>query len=130
MVRQLARYGIVGLVSNSAGYLLYLLVTYAGADPKQTVTIFYATGAAIGFFGNRKWAFSHRGSVSAGAIRYAIAHTFGYLINISMLMVFSDRMGYPHQLIQALAVFFVGAFLFLAFKYFVFPKGGSKSVTP
>lgn len=130
IVRQLTRYGVVGLASNAVGYTLYLFITYAGVDPKQTVTVFYAIGAAIGFVGNRKWTFSHRGSVSTGALRYAVAHLLGYLINISMLIIFTDMMGYPHQMIQALAILVVAAFLFVAFRFFVFPKTNSESVSP
>lgn len=54
-------------------------------------------------------------------VRYVIAHCIGYLLNLSILIVFVDELGYAHQWVQAIAIFVVAAFLFLAFKVFVFP---------
>jgi putative flippase GtrA len=120
-VVQLARYGLVGLASNLSGYLVYVLITYWGSEPKRTMTLLYIVGASIGYFGNRQWTFAHKGGLGAGA-RYLIAHLLGYLINLLLLFTFVDRLGYSHQWVQAVAIFIVAGFLFLAFKYFVFHK--------
>ena len=85
------------------------------------MTLLYGVGAAVGFFGNRNLTFEHEGSVMRAGGRYVIAHGVGYMINLSILILFVDRLGYAHQWVQALAVFIVAAFLFLAFKIFVFP---------
>lgn len=119
--KQLARYALVGIVSNSAGYLVYLLITYLGATPKITMTILYGVGATIGYIGNRNFTFTHKGSLLGSSVRYVIAHFCGYFINLVILIIFVDRFMYPHQWIQAIAIFIVAAFLFLAFKVFVFP---------
>lgn len=119
--KQLARYAFVGIVSNSAGYLVYLLVTYLGATPKITMTILYGVGATIGYIGNRNFTFTHKGSLLGSGVRYFIAHFFGYFINLVILIIFVDHFMYPHQWVQAIAIFIVAAFLFLAFKVFVFP---------
>lgn len=120
-VSQLFRYAIVGIANNIAGYMFYLLITYLGATPKITMTLLYAVGAAVGFWGNRKLTFAHQGSVLGAGVRYLIAHCFGYLINLAILLVLVDQLGYAHQWVQAIAIFVVAAFLFLAFKFFVFP---------
>lgn len=123
---QLLRYGVVGAASNLAGYLVYLAVTYMGVEPKTAMTFLYAAGATFGFFGNRQWAFSHTGSFWRAAGRYALAHCCGYLLNFSLLYVFVDRLGYPHQAVQAVAIFVVAGFLFVAFRYFVFRASTEK----
>lgn len=120
-VTQLFRYALVGLLSNVAGYLAYLMLTYQGGTPKLTMTMLYGVGAAVGFFGNRSLAFEHQGSVLGAGIRYVIAHGIGYLLNLSILIVFVDKLDYAHQWVQAIAIFIVAAFLFLSFKVFVFP---------
>lgn len=125
---QLIRYGVVGAASNLTGYLVYLLITYWGVDPKWTMTLLYAVGASIGFIGNRQWAFAHKGALLSSGARYLVAHCCGYLINLCILLLFVDRMGYPHQWVQAAAVIVVAGFLFLAFRYFVFPKSGNDTV--
>ncbi|MBF0460467.1 MAG: GtrA family protein [Magnetococcales bacterium] len=119
-VTQLAHYFVVGILSNSVGYLMYLSATYLGATPKITMTLLYGVGAAIGFVGNRNLTFSYKGSLIRSGIRYIIVHCVGYVINLVILIVLVDRLGYPHQWIQAMAIFVVAGFLFLAFKFFVF----------
>lgn len=122
-VGQLIRYGLVGVASNLSGYLVYLLVTKWGFDPKKTMTLLYVVGATIGFMGNRQWAFAHKGALLSSGWRYISAHLIGYLINLSLLLVLVDSLGYQHQWVQAMAIVVVAVFLFFAFKYFVFPKG-------
>lgn len=126
---QLLRYGIIGLVSNMAGYLVYLLITYFGVPPKIAMSVLYVTGAAVGFFGNRKLTFAHRGGVMGAGVRYVIAHCIGYLINLSILILMVDKFGYPHQWVQAAAIFIVAGFLFLMFKFFVFTEVDNSSGT-
>lgn len=117
---QLFRYCLVGIVSNLAGYMVYLLVTYYGATPKITMSLLYCIGATVGFWGNRKLTFVHKGSLLRAGVRYVIAHFFGYLINLTILFVMVDKLGYAHQWVQAIAIFVVALFLFLLFKFFVF----------
>ena len=37
-----------------------------------------------------------------------------------MLYLFSDQLGYPHQVVQAVAIFVVARILYLLFRYYVF----------
>ena len=120
LLKQLLRYGVLGIVNNSAGYLIYLLLTYLGAAPKLTMTLLYAVGAVLGYAGNRRFTFAHRGNQMASGPRYVVAHFFGYLLNLAILIVFVDHLGYAHQWVQAAAIFIVAGFLFMAFKFFVF----------
>lgn len=117
---QLLRYGMVGVANNLLGYLLYLAATALGGTPKLTMSALYAVGAAIGYVSNRRLTFAHRGSHWRSGLKYAFVHAVGYLFNWAILSVFVDRMGYPHQVVQAFAIFVVAAYLFLAFKLFVF----------
>lgn len=117
---QLFRYAFVGVMSNAAGYLVYLLFTYLGATPKLTMSLLYGVGATLGFFGNRRLTFSYKGALLGSGIRYLIAHAFGYLLNLAILIVFVDSFGFAHQMVQAVAILVVAAFLFTTFKFFVF----------
>lgn len=117
---QLTRYAFVGIVTNLAGYLLYLLLISFGTTPKLTVTFLYGAGAAMGFVGNRNLTFAHTGSLLGSGVRYFLAHCVGYGINLAILIIFVDHLGYPHQWVQAIAILVVAGFLFIAFKFFVF----------
>lgn len=120
--RQLLRYGFMGVAINLAAYLLFLAIVHAGIDPKVAISFLYPAGATMGFFGHR-WTFAHGGGWSGALVRYSLAHACGYLINLAMLAVLVDRLGYPHQGVQAAAIFTVAAFLFVVFRLFVFPAG-------
>jgi putative flippase GtrA len=122
---QLLSYAFVGVLSNVAGYLVYLLITYLGAEPKITISLLYLTGASIGFWGNRRITFRHEEKGMAVGFRYILAHGAGYLINLAILYVLVDRLGYPHQFAQALGIVVVAGFLFLTFKHFVFAHTAS-----
>jgi len=119
-MRQLIRYGVMGVVSNGAIYLVYLLLTALGVDSKIAMTLVYIFGTSIGFIGNRKWTFAHHGTSSHAVFRYVLAYFFGYLINLLILFIFVDYFNYPHQWIQALAIIIVAGLLFVILKYFVF----------
>lgn len=122
-ISQLFRYAIIGFLSNFVGYLVYLVLTYFGGTPKVTMSLLYGVGAAVGFFGNRSLTFEHEGSVINAGVRYLIAHVVGYMINLTILILFVDMFGYAHQWVQAVAILIVAAFLFLVFKFLVFPVG-------
>jgi putative flippase GtrA len=119
-MRQLIRYGLVGLASNAAIYIVYLILTFLGVEPKTAMTLVYIMGGFIGFMGNRNWTFAHRGGASSAAFRYMLAHLCGYSLNFLILFTFVDRLGYAHQWVQAAAILIVAGFLFTLFKYFVF----------
>lgn len=119
-LRAMVRYAIVGLISNGLGFLAYLGLTGLGFAPKVTVTFLYAFSATLGYFGNRSWSFRYQGPRGGAALRYALAHLTGYGINFMMLDILVDRLGYPHQAIQALAIPVVALYLFVVFRYFVF----------
>jgi len=118
---QLIRYGVVGVASNLSAYLIYLLITHLGTEPKTAMTLVYLAGATAGFFGNRQWAFEHTGQMRQAMIRYGIAHLLGYSLNFLILHVFVDRLGYAHEWVQAAAIAVVAVFLFVLFRRYVFP---------
>lgn len=123
LLSQLVRFALVGVASNTVGYLVYLLLTWLGTTPKATMTLLYLVGASIGFIGNRRLTFGHRGALMNSGLRYLVAHVMGYSLNLAMLLVFVDWLGYPHQWVQAIAICVVAACLFVAFRFFVFPRG-------
>lgn len=76
----------------------------------------------MGYYGNRRFAFDYRGTHMTSFVRYGIMHLAGFGLNYAMLLVFVDRWGYPHQLVQGAAILIVASFLFLSFNFFVFPQ--------
>jgi putative flippase GtrA len=87
------------------------------------MTMLYGVGAVIGYFGNRRLTFSYEGGALGSGIRYSLAYLVGYLINLAILVIFVNELGYAHQIVQAAAIFIVAVFLFAASKFFVFRSG-------
>ncbi len=128
---QIIRYGIVGVLNNLLGYLIYLLITFFWLDPKVAVSILYPIGATTAYFGHAKYSFSYQGNHTNAVLRYAFAHFVGYSVNVFMLFILSDKLKFSHQAVQALAIVVVAGILFLMFRYFVFPHSVySKVIKP
>jgi putative flippase GtrA len=125
---QLIRYGVVGLLINLILYLAYILITHYGIEPKKAMTVIYIFGVSIGFFGHRKWTFIHTGNNRRTIFRFVLSHFAGFMLNFLLLSILVDRLGFSHQVVQAVSVLIVAAFLFIAFKFFVFSGATSHVV--
>jgi putative flippase GtrA len=118
---QLIRYGFIGVARNLAGYVVYLGITHVGMEPKRAMSLLYSIGVTIAFLAHRNWTFAHEGNSVASAHRFLWAYLVGYLVNLVVLYVFVDRLGYAHQWVQAGAIALVATILFAAMKLWVFP---------
>lgn len=118
--RAFLRYVTVGVLTNLTGYLVYLAVTAVGVGPKTAFTVLFTLTALASYMGNKQWTFAHQGHLSTSLPRFVAAYLSAYAINFVLLVVLVDRLGYPHQVVQAFAVCFVAAFLFVSLRFFVF----------
>lgn len=117
---QFVRYAIVGIGSNLVLYILYLVATWFGAQPKVAMTALYALGVLQTFAFNRTWSFKHAGPTSWALLRYVLVYLLGYGINLVALTVFVDRYGYSHRIVQGVMILVVAVFLFVAQRHWVF----------
>ena len=120
--RQLVRYGIVGLASNGIGYLLYLLLTWLGMEYRVAVTLLFAVGVVQSFFFNKSWSFGHTGTTKPALLRYWAVYVAAYFFNIAALTVLVEYVDVPHQIAQAILVFVIAGLIFVALRYWVFPR--------
>lgn len=106
-------------------YLIYLLITYIGVEPKISMTLVYIIGASIGFIGNKNWTFAHKGKSFSTALRFFTVYASIYLLNFICMWVTVDRIGIPHYLVQAANILISSVLLFIAQKYWVFATRSS-----
>ncbi|MBU2623850.1 MAG: GtrA family protein [Proteobacteria bacterium] len=118
--KEFIRYVVVGAAMNGCGFLLYALFTTLGVSPVLTISIFYPIYIGLAFYLNKKWSFNHKGRISASAVRYLISYIGCYVLNVAVLKFFSGYLGYPHLVVQAIAILVFALLLFLAQKYWVF----------
>lgn len=120
ILRQLLNYILVGALTNLLGYTLYIFLTYLWGAPKLTMTLLYFAGALTSFFANRRFTFRHSGYIGVTGVRYLVAHLSGYLMNLTLLLLFVDWLGFPHQIVQAIAIIVVAIWLFVLLRVYVF----------
>lgn len=127
--RQLLRFGVVGLSANAVGYLLYAALTHLGLSPQATVLVLYPIGALLGYLGNKRLTFGHRGEWWSSGWRYVLVQAMGMGINLLMLWIFVDLAGIHHHWVQAAAIFVVAAYLFVAMRWYVFaPRSKASAI--
>lgn len=119
---ELARFGVVGVVSNLLLYLLYLAATALGIGHKTAMTGLYCVGVLQTFAFNRVWTFRHRGHAGAPIARYWTVYGAGYLLNLALLYALVDVAGIAHQLVQAALIVLIAVLTFLLQKYWVFRR--------
>lgn len=117
---QLLRYGVVGLASNVALYLVYLGLTAAGLGHKLAMSLVYGAGVALTFFVNGRWTFTAGSLGGATFARYVTAYGLGYALNLVLLWLLVDVGGWPHAPAQGLLILVVAGCLFLLHKFWVF----------
>ena len=120
--QQFFKYVFVGVCSNAALYVVYLLLTMSLLSPKVGMTITYMLGIGLTFIFNRSWTFEHRGPGNPALVRYVTAYLSGYLLNLLALSFFVDQLQCPHQIVQACMVIFLAMYLFTLQRTWVFKK--------
>lgn len=119
---ELVKLAFISISVNFVGYLFYCLLTYLGSNPKATMTFFYVMGTIIGFWCKKKFVFAHDGNIIKTGMKYFIVQSIGYFVCLTVFFIVTDNLGYPHQLAQGVSILILIPFLFIAFKFFVFPK--------
>jgi putative flippase GtrA len=118
--RQFYKYLAVGGAANAFGYGVYILLTSLGVGAFLSVSLVYTSACLMSYLANKSWTFVSELRHSRAIPRYVGVQILGYLTNLLMLAVFYWGLGVPHQLVQLVAIVFVGLELFLFNKYYVF----------
>ncbi|MEJ7928442.1 GtrA family protein [Ramlibacter sp. AN1015] len=127
---QVARFAVVGVLSNVVLYAGYLALTWLGMPVTPAVTLLYALGALQTFILNKRWTFSCRASRRSTVVRYYVSYACGYALNLVTLEIGMNRLGFPHQHVQAVAIVAVAIFLFLLQRSWVFRGAEATLVHP
>ena len=100
--------------------MIYIAITYAGMGHKLAMTLLFLVGISQTFFFNKRWTFKHQGYLQQTFVKYVVTYGLAYLLNLLSLVVFVDQLGYPHQLVQGIAVVAFAVMLFITLRVWVF----------
>lgn len=119
-VRQLIRFGVVGLASNAIGYGLYLLLTRIGVGPRYAMSVLYSIGVLQAFVFNKRWTFNHQGSSVNALGNYVLLYALGYAFNVVTMTVCIEVLAWPHQWVMLGLLLIMPLLFFGGQKFWVF----------
>jgi len=119
-LRELVSFGMIGIVSNAALYLVYLVMTGLGVGAKTAMTAVFALGVLGTYLFNRRLTFRHEGAVGPTAARYAGVYLLAYVANVAALALLVDRGGLPHQFVMLGLIVATAVLVFALQKFWVF----------
>lgn len=117
---QVLRYGVVGILSNSIGYMAYMAIVATGVGHKLAMSLVYSAVFMMSFYGNRKFTFDQGGRIAVVGLKFIAVYAFGYVVNLFLLFVFVDFIGYKHEFVQLASIGVIAALSFVLLKFFVF----------
>lgn len=115
------RFVVVGLVNNAVGYGLFVVQSLAGVGHTEAMTVSYAVGMAVSFWGNRAWTFGHEGPLWPTILRFLGANAVGYTVNYGLLNGLVEGCGWPQIPAQLAATAVVAVCTFTLMRLWVFP---------
>ena len=131
MIRvQFVRYVVIGLGLNGALYAAYLLLSSLVTSSRGAMTITFAVGTLLCFIANRNLTFGHRGDQWRALVRFAACYASLYIINLAALWIIAERIGVPHQIVQAGVILVLPFISFVIQKYWVFPAVAVAGAAP
>jgi putative flippase GtrA len=86
-LRQILRFGIVGVACNGALYLLFVLLIHAAVPPLWSAATCYGAGVCISYFFNRTWSFASSDAHGADLPKFLLANAVGLCSTMLVLNV-------------------------------------------
>jgi putative flippase GtrA len=119
-LRQVVSFGAIGLASNAALYVVYLVATGLGLGSKTAMTAVFALGVLCTYGFNRRLTFRHEGPAARSALRYVGLYFLAYVANIAALALLVDRGGLPHRAVMLFLIVATAALVFALQKFWAF----------
>jgi putative flippase GtrA len=128
LVRELMKFGMVGLVALTVDIALFNLLLHQTGKPLTSKTLSTVVATTVAYIGNRVWTFRRRSRSGVGR-EYALfflLNGVGLAIALGCLAISHYLLGFTSRLADNIAANVVGLFLgttfrFWSYRRFVFP---------
>lgn len=121
-IARIARYGIVGIVTNLLGYLLFLAMLFGGMPAVLTSGVTYLIIVPASYYANRRWTFRSGSTHSKDIPRYLIAYGVGLAAAVGGMKVLSAIL-HP-ALAQLLVIVLAAAAIYISLVILRFGRSG------
>ena len=118
---QIIRFGVIGVVSNGALYVLYLLLAHLAFPVLVAMTLTFAAGVVLSWLLNGLITFRARLTRRSG-MRMIMVYAGAYVTNLALLWLAVQVWSMPHQVVQLAIMAMLAVALFFLQKYWVFPR--------
>jgi putative flippase GtrA len=119
------RFGAIGGLNNLLSYGIFVALTLAGMPSIGAATITYATGMVVSYLANRTFTFRHSGSARRSLLRFIVVNLAGYALNVAILALFVERIGWNALVVQLGAIVIVATGIYLGMRFWVFRTTGA-----
>ena len=121
IITQLLRYGSVGFITNIFGYALYIFIAnflYFNPPIAAIMSGFLVIG--ISYYLNKRFSFQNNEKKISQAFQYYALYVSAIVIHALIILVFSNLMGYSHEVISGISLLIISYSLFIIQKLFIF----------
>ena len=120
------RFLLVGVTNTVFGYLLFAGLLLAVGEESYVLAsvIGHLAATTLSFGLNRTYVFGSRNRVVAEYLRFQVTYTLILALNLALLIVFVEFIGWPVLVAQAVCLCFVAVSSYLGHKYFSFRHKG------
>jgi putative flippase GtrA len=119
------RFGLIGGLNNLLSYGIFVVLTLAGVASIAAASITYETGMVVSYLANRTFTFRHSGSTRRSVLRFVVVNIAGYAVNVAILAVFVEQIGWNALIVQLGAIVVVATGIYLGMRFWVFRASGS-----
>ena len=122
-VNQIIKYSSVGLLANSIGYILYIIISnFIGINPPLAAILSGFMVIGISYLLNTRFTFKSENKGLVEAISYVLLYLCAILLHSFMIFIFSNILGFAHEIVAGISLIAISCTLFLIQKFYFFKK--------
>ena len=124
--RELLSYLFFGVLTTVVNYVSYLLLAPFFGTTTIPTAIAWVLSVAFAYLTNRRWVFRSQAKGAAAVLReagsFVGARLISGVIDVGIMWVFTDRLGFNDKLVKLASNVFVVIFNYIASKLIIFRK--------
>ena len=122
-ISQIIKYGSVGFVTNALGYMVYIVIAnIIGVSPPLAAIISGFLVISLSFYLNKRFSFGNNSKSISMAVNYYILYVSAILFHSFIIFIFSNVLGFAHEIIAGISIILISCSLFLIQKFLLFKR--------
>jgi len=118
--KQLLKFFLVGVISNSTAYALYIILTVLSLSPESATTVVFIMSTFFSMRAHGQYTFNQMLPGIKGSINYIGLQILSYLTNLLLLFLFVDIAGLHHLFVQGMVTIFLAILSYKGMQKLVF----------